>query len=188
MFAPWSMLQGDCLQDANNAHCAIWWPKLQLMQVVPTGGQVCYKCKWRHAVAKLSPSYRVNFWVRCASGNVFWKAALPYNCSDDFMRNSASSRRLSKLLRNVEMYGVRIVVNPGTPPRRIRGDLRSHQQLVIAISLLVHILLILLFAFILTDQTGIWELGNAIPSTTCHCHLSLRPYFRHPPPSSKLTK
>ena len=26
---------------ANDASRAIWWPKLQLMQVVPTGGQIC---------------------------------------------------------------------------------------------------------------------------------------------------
>ena len=40
------------------------------------------QCKWRnlvakfativsHVVAKFNPSYGVNFWVRCASGNVF---------------------------------------------------------------------------------------------------------------------
>ena len=40
-------------------------------QVAPSGGQICNWCKWRHAVAKFSPSLGVNFWVRCASGNVF---------------------------------------------------------------------------------------------------------------------
>ena len=35
-----------------------------------SGGQICIQCKWCHVVAKFSPSYRVNFWVRCASGNV----------------------------------------------------------------------------------------------------------------------
>ena len=57
---------------ANNASRAIWWPKLQLMQVVSTSGKVYYYCKWRHVVAKFSPSHGVNFWVRCASGNVFY--------------------------------------------------------------------------------------------------------------------
>ena len=65
------------------------------MQVVPSGGQICNQCKWRHLVAqfgtnasgaiwwpnlqqmqevhvvvKFNPSHGVNFWVRCASGNV----------------------------------------------------------------------------------------------------------------------
>ena len=30
---------------ATNASGAIWWPNLQLMQVAPYGGQICYKCK-----------------------------------------------------------------------------------------------------------------------------------------------
>ena len=29
-----------------------WWPNLQLMQVAPSGGQICNLCKWRHLVAK----------------------------------------------------------------------------------------------------------------------------------------
>ena len=74
---------------------AIWWPNSQLMEVTPSGGQICNLCKWRHlvakfatnvssaicwpnlqlckwchVVAKFNPSYEVNFWVRCASGNV----------------------------------------------------------------------------------------------------------------------
>ena len=40
------------------------------MQVAPSGGQICNKCKWCNVVAKFSPSHAVNFWVRCASGNV----------------------------------------------------------------------------------------------------------------------
>ena len=56
---------------ANNANGAIWWPNLQLMQVASSGGQICNECKWCHVVAKFSPSHGVNFWVRCASGNVF---------------------------------------------------------------------------------------------------------------------
>ena len=57
---------------ATNASGAIWWPNLQLMQVAPSGGQICSLCKWCHIVAKFNPGYGVNFWVRCASGNVFW--------------------------------------------------------------------------------------------------------------------
>ena len=38
--------------------------------MAPSGGHICDSCKWCHLVAKLNPSYGVNFWVRCASGNV----------------------------------------------------------------------------------------------------------------------
>ena len=61
------------------------------MQVVPSGGQICNQCKWRHLVAKIgtnacdaiwwtilqlmqiAPSQVIDSipWVRCASGNVF---------------------------------------------------------------------------------------------------------------------
>ena len=54
----------------THASGAIWWPNLQLMQVAPSGGHICDSCKWCHLVAELNPSYGVNFWVRCASGNV----------------------------------------------------------------------------------------------------------------------
>ena len=71
-------------QFATDASGVIWWPNLQLMQVALSGGQICNECKWHHplakfatleckwchVVAKFSPSYGVNFWVRCASGNV----------------------------------------------------------------------------------------------------------------------
>ena len=60
------------------------------MQVVPSGGQICNQCKWRHLVAKIvtntsdaiwrtilqlmkiAPSQVIDSipWVRCASGNV----------------------------------------------------------------------------------------------------------------------
>ena len=30
---------------------AIWWPNLQLMQVVSSGGHICNYCKWRHLEA-----------------------------------------------------------------------------------------------------------------------------------------
>ena len=39
--------------------------------MAPSGGQICNKCKRCHVVAKFNPSHWVNFWVRCASGNVF---------------------------------------------------------------------------------------------------------------------
>ena len=51
--------------EPTNASGAIWWPHLQLMQVAPSGGQICNQCKWCHIVAKFNPSYGVNFWVHC---------------------------------------------------------------------------------------------------------------------------
>ena len=85
-----------------NASGAIWWPNLQLMQVVPSGGQICNESKYRHMVAKIGtnadcitcwPNFlpmQVAFyfageitqvldaipWVRCASGNVSSKGAI----------------------------------------------------------------------------------------------------------------
>ena len=38
-----------------------WWS--QLMQVVPSGGQICNQCKWRHLVAKFGTN---------ASGAIWW--------------------------------------------------------------------------------------------------------------------
>ena len=45
---------------ATYASGAIWWPNLQLMQVAPSGGQIC---KWRHVVAKFATN---------ASGAIWW--------------------------------------------------------------------------------------------------------------------
>ena len=42
---------------------AIWWPNLQLMQVVPSGGQFCNSCKWLNLVGKF---------VTNASGAIWW--------------------------------------------------------------------------------------------------------------------
>ena len=72
-----------------NASGAIWWPNLQLMQLAPSGGQIC---KWCHVVAKFNPSYGVNFWVRCAAGNVYlirslWKCSLKYNTTFPYKVN-----------------------------------------------------------------------------------------------------
>ena len=39
---------------ATNASGAIWWPKLQLMQVASSCGQICNLCKWCHLVAKFA--------------------------------------------------------------------------------------------------------------------------------------
>ena len=67
----------------TNTSGAIWWPNLELIHVAPSGAQIWNLYKWRHLVPKnatnasgamllpnLIPSHRVNFWVRCASGNV----------------------------------------------------------------------------------------------------------------------
>ena len=35
---------------ATYASGAIWWPNLQLIQVVPSGGQIWNNCKWSHLV------------------------------------------------------------------------------------------------------------------------------------------
>ena len=40
--------------DATNASGAIWRPNLQLKQVVPSGGQICNLCKWRHLMSKFA--------------------------------------------------------------------------------------------------------------------------------------
>ena len=44
---------------ANNANGAIWWPNLQLMQVVPSGGQIFNECKSCHLVAKFATNASV---------------------------------------------------------------------------------------------------------------------------------
>ena len=55
---------------------AIWWQNLLLMQVVPTGGQICNLCKWRHLVAIFATN---------ASGAIWWPnlqliLVVPYCC------------------------------------------------------------------------------------------------------------
>ena len=68
---------------ATNASGAIWWSNLQLMQVAPSGGQICNRCKWCHLVAfgtnasgilllagEITQVKEAIAWVRCASGNV----------------------------------------------------------------------------------------------------------------------
>ena len=39
---------------SRNVTGDIWWPKSELMQVAPSGGQICNLCKWRHLVAKFA--------------------------------------------------------------------------------------------------------------------------------------
>ena len=48
---------------ATNASGAIWWPNLLLMQVAPSGGQICNYCKWRHLMAIFATN---------ASGTIWW--------------------------------------------------------------------------------------------------------------------
>ena len=48
---------------ATNASGAVCWPNLQLMQVVPSCGQVCNSCKWRHLVANFATN---------ANGAIWW--------------------------------------------------------------------------------------------------------------------
>ena len=47
---------------ATNASGAIWWPKLELMQVAQSGGQICNQCKWRHLVAKIGTNASGAIW------------------------------------------------------------------------------------------------------------------------------
>ena len=53
-YCKWCHLVVKC---ATNASGVIWWPIFQLMP-------------YCHVVAKFNQSHGVNFWVRCASGNV----------------------------------------------------------------------------------------------------------------------
>ena len=47
----------------TNASGAICWESLQLMQVAPSGGQICNICNWRHLVAIFATN---------ASGAIWW--------------------------------------------------------------------------------------------------------------------
>ena len=59
------VIQGnEAMQVMNtNASDAIWWSNMQLMQVAPSGGQICKLCKWRHLVVKFATN---------ASGAIRW--------------------------------------------------------------------------------------------------------------------
>ena len=39
-----------------------WWPTLESMQVVPSGGQIFNQCKWRHLVAKFGTNASCAIW------------------------------------------------------------------------------------------------------------------------------
>ena len=58
-------IQGNEAMEVMQTYAsgAIWWPNLQLMQVAPSGGQICNLCKWCHLVAKFA-TY--------ASGAIWW--------------------------------------------------------------------------------------------------------------------
>ena len=60
----------------TNASGAIWWANLQLMQLVPSGGQIWNqyasgasggkignKCKWRHLVANFATNVNATMWL-----------------------------------------------------------------------------------------------------------------------------
>ena len=46
-------------QFAADASSATWWPNLQPVQVLPTGGQICNQCLWCHLVAKFATNLMV---------------------------------------------------------------------------------------------------------------------------------
>ena len=64
--------------------------------MAPSGGQICKRC---HVVAKFNPSHGVNFWVRCASGNVFLTPSLSV-----FLRNCT---RLACLLSFASLFALK---------------------------------------------------------------------------------
>ena len=57
------------------------------------------KSKWRHLVAEFNPSQGVNFWVRCASGNVsfggVFQTNLPFLQTNRLFYNMVSNCKLS---------------------------------------------------------------------------------------------
>ena len=90
------------------------------MQVAPSGGQICDQCKWRHLVAKFAtnagaamlfnPSHGVNFWVHCASGNVFKLS--PAVFSFDFYQFSTFSSVLPSLSNFFQLFVDKITHDP----------------------------------------------------------------------------
>merc|ERR1712016_460060 len=66
------------IEKVTISSCAIWWPNLQLMQVAPSGGQICKLCKWRHLVAKFATNARSHLVANIstlASGVIWWQCA-----------------------------------------------------------------------------------------------------------------
>ena len=89
---------------ATNASGAIWWPNLQLLQVMPSGGQMMAK-KWCHVVAKISPSQRVNCWVRCVSVSQYFYRTQVSLGSDLWVRLSQTEWATLADLTDVTLAG-----------------------------------------------------------------------------------
>ena len=50
--ADWCYLVAKFISIASGS---IWWSNFHLMQMAPSGGQICIQFKWYHVVAKFSP-------------------------------------------------------------------------------------------------------------------------------------
>ena len=48
--------------QCGNVCDVTWWPTLESMQVVPSGGQIRKQCKWRHLVAKFATNLIGAIW------------------------------------------------------------------------------------------------------------------------------
>ena len=85
------------------------------MQVAPSGGQICNKCKRCHVVAQFNPSHGVNFWVRCASGNVcevYLVFASSFEAwSLDFLKFALGWERATSYSLNWFCYSVKYILN-----------------------------------------------------------------------------
>ena len=51
-FEPMQIMVAQFATDASGG--ASWWSNSQIMQVAPSGGQICNLCKWRHLEAKFA--------------------------------------------------------------------------------------------------------------------------------------
>ena len=58
----WPNIQLINIQLINTSG-AIWWSIVQLMQVVPSGGQICNWCKWCHLVVKFATNTSGSIWL-----------------------------------------------------------------------------------------------------------------------------
>ena len=58
----WPNIQLINIQLINTSG-AIWWSIVQLMQVVPSGGQICNWCKWCHLVVKFATNTSGTIWL-----------------------------------------------------------------------------------------------------------------------------
>ena len=90
---------------------------MQQMQVVPSGGQICNLCKWFHVVAKFIPSHGVNFWVCCASGNVYMVCIphhLPLQCG-----TASSCVKISRPTNMFDSWGHFVPPDERRPPETL---------------------------------------------------------------------